>query len=452
MLLTLHAYWLKLYRLCVIVSGNVLRLSGVEAHMKPIWTSIFAGALLASVAAAQSRRYDIIDLGLVGASPGQPFVIANNGLIAGTVTVSDGTEHATLWYRGWKADFGKPGLGGANNVAFAVNDRGQAAGEAETTTADPNKEDFCGFKALGLPSIGNTCLPFIWQYGVITPLPTLGGANGVANNLNNRGEVAGAAESTTFDKSCPAPQLFQFRAVLWKDGIPLEFPTVGGDLDGIAYGINDKGQAVGATGGCGAFNPVDLNYLAPVHAVLWENGSATDLKSLGGAVGNVALNINNQGHAVGQSDLEGDQTFDAFLWTRETGMQDLKTLPGDAVSVGLAINDSDEVTGVSLDAKFDPRAFHWQNGTMSDLNSLVRNNPAGLYLLFACSINARGEIIGVGVDSSGNSHGYLAAPRSPEDDGETVRPTGKIELPENIRASIRQQLHFDRQVRLAEKE
>lgn len=407
--------------------------------MKPIWTSIFAGALLATFAAAQSPRYNIIDLGQVGANPGQPFVISNNGLTAGAVTVSDGTSHATLWYRGWKADFGRPGLGGANNIAFAVNDRGQVVGEAETTTTDPNKEDFCGFKAMGLPSTGNTCKPFIWFYGVMTPLPTLGGSNGVANHVNSLGEVVGTAESTAFDKSCPAPQLFQFKPVLWMNGKPQQFPTVGEDLDGIAYAINDNGQAVGSSGGCGAFNPNFLINLAPVHAVLWENGSATDLKSLGGAFGNFATDINNGGHVVGYSDLKGDMTFDAFFWTKESGMRDLKTLSGDVASLGLGINDSDAVVGVSLDANFNPRAFYWQNGAIADLNTLLQSNPAGLYLITACSINSRGEIIGLAVDSAGNSHGYLAAPRSPDDDGEATAPAAQVVLADGVRATVRQQ-------------
>jgi len=411
--------------------------------MKAIWTSIFAGALLATGVMAQSRRFDIIDLGLLGANPGQPLVITNNGLIVGGVTVSDGTEHATLWYRNFKADFGKPGLGGVNNLAFAVNDRGQAVGEAETSTADPNKEDFCGFKAMGFPKTGNTCVPFLWQNGVMTALPTLGGLNGVANGVNSRGDAVGTAETAASDTKCPLPQLLEFKPVLWTNGKPEELPTVGGDLEGIANAINDKGQAVGSSGGCTTFNTINLYNLAPVHAILWEKGSATDLKSLGGAFGNFAESINNQGHVVGYSDLAGDTTFDGFFWTKETGMQDLKTLSGDAASLAIGINDSDEVVGVSLDAKFNPRAFYWKNGGIADLNTLTRENPAELYLITACSINARGEIIGIAVDAGGNSHGYLAAPRSSEDDGESTAPAERrMEPPGRVRALIQHQLRF----------
>ena len=86
--------------------------------------------------------------------------------------------------------------------------------------------------------------------------------------------------------------------------------------------------------------------------MLWENGSVIDLGNLGGAClngcksaalgvfGNTALFISNRGLAVGASALEGEQTFHAFSWTKETGkMQDLGTVPGDYASVALAAND-----------------------------------------------------------------------------------------------------------------
>jgi hypothetical protein len=60
-----------------------------------------------------------------------------------------------------------------------------------------------------------------------------------------------------------------------------------------------------------------------------------------------------------------------------------------------------------LDASFNPRAFLWQNGVMTDLNTprLLSVNPAGLYLLPAESINAAGEIVGLGVKTDG-LHGF----------------------------------------------
>src|SRR5579863_766036 len=112
---------------------------------------------------------------------------------------------------------------------------------------------------------------------------------------------------------------------------------------------------------------------------------------------------------VGSSDLTGDTTFHAFLWTRKTGMQDLGTLPGDVASNSISINDAGSVVGVSLDAKFNPRAFLWQKGKMTDLNTMIAGDSP-LYLMTGCSINSRGEITGLGMTHSGEIHTYLATP------------------------------------------
>jgi len=90
-----------------------------------------------------------------------------------------------------------------------------------------------------------------------------------------------------------------------------------------------------------------------------------------GPFGNTPLYISNQGQVLGLSALRGDKTFHAFLWTKAAGMQDLQTLPGDVASVGLGINASGEAVGLSLDAFGSPRAFLWQNGVMTDLNTLI---------------------------------------------------------------------------------
>ena len=64
-------------------------------------------------------------------------------------------------------------------------------GAAETSAVDPLGENFflCGFND------GLLCLPFLWQDGAMRPLPTLGGNNGVAFEINDRGGVVGRAEN-----------------------------------------------------------------------------------------------------------------------------------------------------------------------------------------------------------------------------------------------------------------
>jgi probable HAF family extracellular repeat protein len=354
------------------------------------------------------QHYTITDLGtLDGGTFSQPFSINRYGLVSGSSNLADGNQHATLWLEKLKVDIGAPGLGGPNSIAFGDNERFQSAGEAETSTSDPNDEDFCGF------GTHLTCSPFLWQNGEMIQLPTLGGNNGVAMAISDRGEVAGFAENSTPDTGCPAPQVLHFMPVVWKNGAIHKLPTFGGDPDGVAQQINDNGEVVGGSGTCATFNVNFLYNLVPVHALLWEKGKVTDLGNLGGktgqAGGNIAYDINNQGQVVGNSDLRGDKTFHAFLWTRKTGMQDLGTLPGDVASFSISINDAGSAVGGSLDAKFNPRAFLWEQGVMTDLNTRIAGHSP-LYLLTGCSINSRGEITGLGMTGTGQIHTYLAIP------------------------------------------
>jgi probable HAF family extracellular repeat protein len=356
-------------------------------------------------------RYNIFDLGLLGNPPSGPYIISNNGLISGAAATSAGEMHAVLWFRGQKFDIGTPGLGGPNSAALGVNEFGQSVGQAETSTS--NAEDFCGFNAYGFPS-STACRPFLWQDGVMRKLPTLGGDNGFAYSINNRGVVAGIAESDVTDPTAGCP-VHQFEPVIWENGKIHPLPPYHGDSDGVAAQVNDKGQVVGASGTCGSFNPNTGLYLVENHALLWENGVATDLGNLGGEgglAGNHACALNSRGQVVGHSELPNDASFHAFLWTRETGMKDLGTLQGDFASLALGINDGGVVVGASIGPAFSTfRAVLWEKGTMTDLNTLVDANPANLYLIQAESINSRGEIIGLAVDGTGLSHGFLAIPR-----------------------------------------
>src|SRR3984885_4628341 len=390
-------------------------------------------------------QYTVADLGtLEGGTFSQPFSINRYGLVSGSSTLPDGTQHAALWLEELKVDIGVPGLGGPNSIAFGDNERFQSAGEAETSTPDPKGEDFCGF------GTHLTCLPFLWHDGEMISLPTLGGNNGVAMAISNRGEVAGFAENSTPDPGCPAPQVLHFKPVVWEKGVIHKLPTFGRDPDGVAQQINDYGQVVGGSGTCATFNVNLLYNLAPVHALLWEKGKATDLGNLGGktgqAGGNIALDINIQGQVVGNSDLSGDTTFHAFLWTRKTGMQDLGTIFGDVASLSISINDGGSVVGASLDANFNPRAFLWEEGVMTDLNTLIAGDSP-LYLLTGCSINSRGEITGLGLTGAGEIHTYLATPTQGVASGEsTSQGTISRSLSDGARKQLQEQLRSSRSV------
>ena len=207
--------------------------------------------------------YRLVDLGVVGAAGG-PNHLANNDISVGSVQSSDGNDHAVIYFGQHIVDISKPGLGGANSLAFGNNPWAEVVGGANIAKVDPKKEDFCGFQALGIATATASCRPFLWWGGHMTAPPTLDdnhGNNGIAAAINDFGEVAGAAENTS--PGCPTQnptaslnQYYQYKPVLWRDHAIEELATVGGDPVGTALASNDNGEAAGMTGTCGAFNLV----------------------------------------------------------------------------------------------------------------------------------------------------------------------------------------------------
>jgi probable HAF family extracellular repeat protein len=413
-------------------------------------------------------RYTVTDLGtLPDGNFSQATLNNNTGVITGVSTAADGSQHAVLWVGGQIFDISSPGLGGPNSYSLGVTPGGLAAGVAESSTNDPNNENFC------LYFTGLNCLPFSWEHGVMTPLQLLGGNNGQAGPVNIRGQIVGMAETGTVDSDCPGvpavngtgPQVLDFEAVVWDSpaSAPRPLKLLDGDTVGAALWINDSGRAVGTTGTCKNSYPPPI--CTGPHAVLWDkDGSVHDLGSLGGTanpavegVGNVAFAINDMGQVTGSSALCDNQngcnqTVHAFLWTKQTSkMQDLGTLPGDIWSAGLAINNTGDVVGASLSATIaevpaglgSSRAVLWHNDQPPiDLNTLVPADSP-LYLLNAFGINDAGQVVGFGLNLDNfEIHGFLATPVSGKG-GPAARGAIKSPVvPENARKLLRLGLHF----------
>jgi probable HAF family extracellular repeat protein len=334
--------------------------------------------------------------------------------VSGTVTVT--IDHLNL-------ELGT--LGGTNSSINwnGINDRGESVGMSETSVLDPNGEDICGF---GTHLI---CLPFLWQNGVINALPTVGGNNGQASAINNRGQVAGYAENGMVDSTCPQgdPNNRVDLPVMWTKGKAQALPTIGSDPDGVAYGINNQGQAVGYSGTCTTVN----------YAVVWQNGVATKLPPLGDPPA-IAFEINDRGQIVGQG-VNSDGVPLAALWENNTvtslGGGDLP--PGDVASFATSINNRGQAVGSSFNSTSSwSHGLLWQNGVMYDLNTLF---PASshLFVISASNINESGQIAGMALETVGPHannivHAFLATPVN-EDQGksiaEVVTTHPKINLP-----------------------
>lgn len=384
----------------------------------------------------QHARYTVQSLGTLGGTFSIGNSINNSGLVTGQANLQgDQAGHAFLWTRkSGMTDLGT--LGGPDSaVNWPVkNERGLIVGASDTSASDPFSEDFCFF------GTGMICQGFTWEKGQMTPLGTLGGNNSQTQGANNRGQVVGFAENSLQDPSCAPPQVFDWEPVIWglEKGQIQQLPLIPGDVTGAAAAINDEGQVAGGTGTCGPL--VGRSFR---HAVLWQNGTVTDLGNLGGAIRNFATAINDRGQVIGHSDLVGDVNHygHGFLWTDDDGMQDLGTLPGDAGSYAWGMNNRGQVVGDSCDPNFaNCRAFLWQNGVMTDLNTLTPSGSS-LYLTHGSDINDQGEITGTATDlTTGETLAFLAVPTHDGDKGEdsVAQARDKVILPESLREQLRQ--------------
>jgi probable HAF family extracellular repeat protein len=379
-----------------------------------IISAILVATLAYPIRSAAQDKYRIATFGTLGGTASAANSINNRGWAMGAANLpGNTTEHAIVWIHGKLIDLGT--LGGPNSsVAWSSvkNDSGMIAGVSDTSIVDPLGETWSCAEAFFPSASGHTCQGFAWQDGVMRALPTLGGSNGVAAGDNRLGQIAGWAETPTHDPTCISPQVLQFEAVVYgpKQNQIQELPPFPGDPDSAATAINDLGQVVGISGICA--NAV--GGASAAHAVLWENGTPSDIGSLGGVAWNTPTAINNHGVIVGFSDLPGDSAaspnYHAFIWTRNTGITDMGTLPGDAFSIAWGINEQGQVVGQSIAASGSSRAFLWQNGVMTDLNTLVAQGP--LSLVYANDINDAGEIVGGAYNSTtGDSPAFLAVPR-----------------------------------------
>jgi len=400
-------------------------------------------------------RYTVKILSTLGGTSGVGNSVNNKGLVSGATNLSgDTTEHAVVWRNGVITDLGT--LGGPDSFINAPvkNDGGEIAGFAETSTPDPLGEAFCtGLTFFGFQD-GVTCLGFIWQNGVMAPLPPLaGGNNSQAYGVNNRGQVVGFAENGTQDATCIAPQVLQFEAVIWEPNKHQiqQLPPLSGDSDGAGAAINDNGEVAGCSGICAKVGGASC-----LHAVVWKDGSPTSIGGLGTL--NLGTAINNRGQVLGLSLLPDNITFHSFLWHKGV-TTDLGTLPGHPLTFPGGINNKGQIVGHSCDATDTfCVAYLWEDGVMTDLNTLIPSSFS-LSMFYAGDINDRGEIAGIAVDPvTGASPAFVAMPCDEEhgyregcedeaESGTAVQENSghpRVAAPESVREKLQQRFGFGR--------
>jgi probable HAF family extracellular repeat protein len=298
---------------------------------------------------------------------------------------------AVIWKDGQIINLGT--LGGNFSYANAINDRGQVAGFALNTIPD----------SFGL---GDLCEngPFptqmrasLWTGEAIQDLGTLGGPDSCALWLNQSGQAAGHSfTDSTLNPLTGFPSVHPF---LWDHGTMLDVGTLGGTF-GLANAINNRGDVVGRMNLAG-----DLT----AHPYLWREGTLKDLGTLGGTFGQ-ATSVNDAREIVGGATNQNDQAFLAFLWRKGVMTDLGTVVGDDCSSADYISSGGQIVGTSFGCAGGPSHAFLWDDGgPMIDLNTVVAPG-SGLTLADATFINDRGEITVQGSLPNGDTHAVLLIP------------------------------------------
>jgi probable HAF family extracellular repeat protein len=171
-------------------------------------------------------------------------------------------------------------------------------------------------------------------------------------------------------------------------------------------GMNNLGQVVGK------LDVIENGEVQQTHAFLWSKD--TGIQDLGTLAGNTgytdanAIGINDHGQVVGWSNMpttaEGSH---AFRWTPETGMQDLGII-ADPNNEELFINNNGEIAGSRYIDGSHRRGFVWtpEKGVidLGTLSSLPDSESR------VKGFNDQGQVIGSSDTISGYAHAFLWIP------------------------------------------
>jgi probable HAF family extracellular repeat protein len=279
-----------------------------------------------------------IPLPSLGGQDSSALALNNRSQVVGQSHLpGDTIRHATLWNAGRSVDLGT--LGGDNSIAWGVNTEQQVVGRADTGSAG----------ASGSP-VRHAFLKH--ANDPMQDLGALGGDNSTAFAINHHGTVVGQADIGT----TPDPNFFlpPFHAFVSQNGAMQDLGSIFGGTFGLAQNINEKGQVIGSA---------DLVGDQGSRAFIWENGSVRDLGTLPANTANQPMGINNEGTIVGASGFADSSLLigppvneyfcpcHAVLW-KDGKVIDLQTqLPGNSpwilVTVS-AINDRGEIVGEGL--------------------------------------------------------------------------------------------------------
>lgn len=310
-----------------------------------------------------------------------------------------------------QADWSIVGLGTLDGQKYesirtnAINDSGQVVGyfiienEAQGFMTGPNGtgiakmaiDDFVPFDINNSGQVAGSLAAHASITGPNGVGMTNLGESKVAYGINNSGQAVG----DSFDLNGHNRAF-----ITGPNGVGTTSLGVLGGRRSHAADINDSGQVVGYS-----------NIIEPLinlsHAFITgpDGVGMTDLGTLGGRL-SFATGINESGLVVGRSN-SGYSGAHAFITGPDgIGMTDLGTLGGRDSSSN-DINDSGEVIGWVRTADGTIHAFLYSHGGMTDLNLLEAVIASGWTNLEVSNINNNGQIVGTGIDITGQHRAFL---------------------------------------------
>lgn len=342
-------------------------------NIKPL----IGGALLLTAPAIShaSVMYSLVDLGTLDTSVNFSEVsdINNNGTLTG---YSYSNYDQTPFY--YSESNGMQAFSGINGNVTAINDNGVAAGMGSN-----------GF-------VTNT------NGNATTLNPLNGGFVQTVSDINNNGIVVGASTDAAYnmratswdaatgtatdlgslDDATADPYAssqanavnsngqivgssskgWDQAAVMWENGTITELSSLDGETTSSASAINDAGTIVGTSG---------------MSAVLWDSGSVFTIDNSGYSTAN---DINNAGFVVGEvSEMFG---MFGYLWSADSGLTLLDDLllgaEGWSVSQVFGINDDN---WIAANATYSANGEYFSRGVLLKPEATAVSAPATLGIL-----------------------------------------------------------------------
>lgn len=261
-------------------------------------------------------------------------------------------------------------VAGADSVAYDVNNHGEVVGYMPSGA---------GYHA------------FLYSGSALTDIGTLGGAGSFAYSLNDSGTVVGdyALEDGN-------------HAFTYANGNMTALPIAGYSE---ATAINSAGTITGT----GSY--LDSEGFYQPHAYTYANGVVTDLGGLPNGYGTHGSGINDHGHLAVTAEVYGPPNWitDPFLY-HDGVLTNLGNFGG-AWSYAWSLNNQDQVVGsagsISNDEEpfnlYPYHAFLYDSAGMHDLGTMAFNGNSSAY-----GINELGQVVGW-TDTNSGERAFLYA-------------------------------------------